>query len=87
MIKEVSAKIRLSIKGRTFVLVWDDEKFSPAPCLRCALMEANCIKNPSYSLLQICDFLVEEPNTFFIEDMPEEESCDLNPEFTPLFTR
>lgn len=76
MIKEVSSKIRLTIKDRVFVLVWDDEKNSPAPCLRCALMEHVCKKEPRYSLLQICDFLPEEPNTFFIEDKPAEESCD-----------
>lgn len=85
MIKEVSSKTRLTIKDRVFVLVWDDEKYSPAPCLRCALMEPVCRKEPHYSLLQLCDFLTEEPNTFFIEETPEEESCDLNPEFTPLF--
>lgn len=76
MIKEVSTKIRLTIKDRVFVLMWDDEKNSPAPCLRCALMEDVCKKEPRYSLLQLCDYLVEEPNTFFIEDKPDEESAD-----------
>ena len=76
MIKEVSAKIRLTIKDRVFVLVWDDEKCSPAPCLRCALWENICKQEPHYSLLMICDYIVEEQNTFFVEQKPEEESCD-----------
>lgn len=85
MIKEVSAKIRLTIKDRVFVLMWDDEKNSPAPCLRCALMEVVCKKEPRYSLLQICDFLPEEPNTFFIEDKPEEDSADADSSPISLF--
>ena len=76
MIKEVSSKIRLTIKDRVFVLVWDDEKNSPAPCLRCALLEDVCRKEPKYSLLNVCNHMVEEQNTFFIEDKPEEESAD-----------
>lgn len=76
MIKEVLEKTRLTIKDRVFVLVWDDEKNSPAPCLRCALMDDICRKEPRYSLLQLCEYSVEEPNTFFIEDKPDEESAD-----------
>lgn len=76
MIKEVSAKTRLTIKDRVFVLVWDDEKKSPAPCLRCALYEGVCREEPHFSLLQLCYYLTEEENTFFIEDKPEEESAD-----------
>lgn len=85
MIKEVSTKIRLTIKDRVFVLVWDDEKNSPAPCLRCALMEDICKKEPHYTLLQVCDHLVEEPNTFFIEDKPVEESADADSSPISLF--
>lgn len=76
MIKEVSSKIRLTIADRVFVLVWDDEKDSPAACLRCALLEDICRKEPRYSLLHLCADCVAEPNTFFIEDKPAEESCD-----------
>lgn len=85
MIKEVLAKIRLTIKDRVFVLVWDDEKTSPAPCLRCALMEDICSKEPRYSLLQVCDYYVEESNTFFIEDKPEEETADADSSPISLF--
>lgn len=85
MIKEVLAKIRLTIKDRVFVLVWDDEKTSPAPCLRCALMKDICSKEPRYSLLQVCDYYVEESNTFFIEDKPEEETADADSSPISLF--
>lgn len=85
MIKEVSAKIRLSIKGRNFVLVWDDEKASPAPCLRCALWRDICRKEPCYTLVEVCNHLTEEPNTFFVEDKPEEESCDASESPISLF--
>lgn len=85
MIKEVSAKIRLTVKDRIFVLVWDDEKNSPAPCLRCALLEDVCRKEPRYSLLHLCNHLVSEPNTFFIEDKPEEETADADSSPISLF--
>lgn len=85
MIKEVSAKIRLSFKGRSFVLVWDDENFSPSPCLRCALKEPICSYDPSFNLFQLCDYLTEESNTFFIEDKPEEESADADSSPISLF--
>lgn len=85
MIKEVSAKVFLTIKDRTFVLVWDDEKTSPAGCLRCALFEHVCGRKPRYSLAQLCRNLVEEPNTFFIEIKPEEEDADADSSHVSLF--
>lgn len=85
MIKEVSAKIRLTIKDRVFALVWDDEKTSPASCLRCALLKDICSKEPRYSLLLLCNDIVEEANTFFVEDVPDEETVDADSSPISLF--
>lgn len=67
MIKEVSSKTRLIVKGRVYVLVWEDGKCYPSPCERCALFRNSCRPDTEYSLQYLCDTLQEEFNTYFVE--------------------
>ena len=72
MIKVVSSKTKLSMKGRSFELMWEDGICDPSPCEHCALFREACTPDTDYSLQFLCDTLQAEPNTFFIEIKPEE---------------
>lgn len=67
MIQIVPSKTQLSIMGRSFELVWDDDKGFYSTCERCALLGLICSKEPKYSLLALCATMQAVPNTYFVE--------------------
>lgn len=68
MVKRVHENISVSIKGHTFVLVWDADDTTSSACNRCALMGEVCKGSRDMSLLALCASMAEEPETYFIED-------------------
>lgn len=68
MIKQVHERISLNIKGKVFKLVYDAEPSGISACQRCALMGDVCKGSRDMSLLCLCASIVEEPETFFVED-------------------
>lgn len=77
--------ISLSIKGRTFDLMWDDDNNESAACLRCALKDWVCQMKPASSLVPLCATIVEEPDTFFVERLVDSEDSDVSSDFVSQF--
>ena len=67
MIKQVHERISVSIKGKVFKLVFDEDPNEFSACQRCALMGDVCKGSIDKSLLCLCATIVEEPETFFVE--------------------
>lgn len=67
MIKQVHERISVSIKGKVFKLVYDDDSKEFSACQRCALLGDVCKGSRDMSLLCLCANIVEEPETFFVE--------------------
>lgn len=67
MIKKVSSETAIMIKGRTFVLVWDDNFEGASSCGKCAFKDAVCKEERGSSLVHLCEHIQEEPDTFFVE--------------------
>ena len=67
MIKKVSSETAVMIKGRTFVLVWDDNFESASSCDKCAFKDTLCKEERVASLVHLCEHIQEEPDTFFVE--------------------
>lgn len=67
MIKQVHEKISVCIDDKVFTLVWDEDDFELSACQRCALMGKFCRASMGMNLLCLCGWMVEEPDTFFIE--------------------
>ena len=70
MIKQVSSKTILSIKGRQFVLLYDESFEGNSVCFKCAFKDEICHENRANGLVYLCDALQEEPDTFFVEIEP-----------------
>lgn len=68
MIKQVHEKISVSIKGKMFKLVYDADDNLLSACQRCALLGEVCKGSGDMSLVCLCGLIVEEPDTFFVED-------------------
>lgn len=68
MVKQVHERISVSIKGKVFKLVFDADHNELSACQRCALMGEVCKGSRDMSLLCLCASIVEEPETFFVED-------------------
>lgn len=67
MVRPVEEGITVTIKGRLFELVWDDEDPDYPTCFTCALRNEVCKTCHDVNLTALCYIIVEEPNTFFIE--------------------
>ena len=67
MIKQVRERISVSIKGKVFKLVYDEDFNEKSACDRCALLGEVCKGSRDMSLLCLCASIVEEPETFFVE--------------------
>lgn len=70
MIKQVSTKTVLFIKGRKFVLLYDESFEGKSTCFKCAFKDNICLENHDYGLVRLCDHLQCEPDTFFVEIEP-----------------
>lgn len=68
MVKQVHERISVSIQGRVFKLVYDADNSDLSACGRCALMGDVCKGSRDMSLLCLCTSIVEEPDTFFVEE-------------------
>lgn len=73
MIKQVHERISVSINGKVFKLVYDADHNELSACQRCALMGNVCKGSRDMSLLCLCATIVEEPETFFVEDCDDIE--------------
>lgn len=67
MVRPVTEGITVTIKGRLFELVWDDDITTYPCCDQCVLLDEVCKTARDVNLMALCVYLVEEPNTFFIE--------------------
>lgn len=67
MVRPVSEGITVTILGRLFELVWDDDRAASHPCENCELRDEVCKASKDVNLMALCDYIVQEPNTFFIE--------------------
>lgn len=67
MIKQVDSKTVLFMKGRKFVLLYDESFDGDSPCFKCAFKDNICHENQYEGLVHLCDHLQEEPSTFFVE--------------------
>ena len=67
MERPVSEGITITILGRLFELVWDDDKAANHPCENCALRDEVCKTYKDVNLMALCIYIVQEPNTYFIE--------------------
>jgi hypothetical protein len=67
MVRPVTEGITVTIKGRLFELVWDDENRFYSPCQLCAFTSEVCKDSYAANLIPLCSILVQEPGTYFIE--------------------
>ncbi len=67
MIKQVNSKTVLFMKGRKFVLLYDDSFEGDSSCNDCAFKDDICHEERGYGILHLCATIQEEPNTFFVE--------------------
>lgn len=67
MIKKVSSETTVMIKGRRFVLLYDDDFEGQSSCEKCAFKDIVCSEERGSSLVHLCDHIQGEPNTFFVE--------------------
>lgn len=67
MERPVSEGITITIKGRLYELVWDDEEPGYPSCFVCALKDEVCKRCRNVNLTALCVVLVQEPDTYFIE--------------------
>ena len=67
MVRPVAEGITVTIKGRLFELVWDDDDIDYPSCFVCALRNEVCKTNHDINLTALCIIIVQEPNTYFIE--------------------
>ena len=67
MIKKVSSETAVIIKGRRFVLLYDDDFEGQSSCDKCALKDVLCKEERVASLVHLCEHIQEEPDTFFVE--------------------
>ena len=67
MVRPVTEGITVTIKGRLFELVWDDENRFYSPCQLCTFDGEVCKDSHSENLIPLCCTLVQEPGTYFIE--------------------
>lgn len=67
MIKKVSSETAVMIKGRRFVLLWDENFESASSCEKCAFKDVVCQEERGSSLVHLCEHIQEEPDTFFVE--------------------
>lgn len=78
MIKQVRERISVSIKGKMFKLVYDEDFNEKSACDRCALLGEVCKGTRDMSLLCLCATIVEEPETFFVESSVDIEVHGIN---------
>lgn len=67
MVRPVTEGITVTILGRLFELVWDDDRTADHPCDCCVLRDEVCKTYKDVNLMALCIYIVQEPNTFFIE--------------------
>lgn len=67
MIKQVHERISVSIRGKVFRLVYDSADNELSACQRCALKGEICKGTRDMNLLCFCAYIVEEPESFFVE--------------------
>lgn len=67
MVRSVTEGITVTIKGRLFELVWDDDFTTYPSCEKCVLRNEVCKTYRDFNLAALCVILVQEPNTYFIE--------------------
>ena len=67
MVRPCEEGITVTIKGRLFVLVWDDDFTAYSTCEICALRNEVCKTYRETNLIALCAFLVQEPGTYFVE--------------------
>lgn len=70
MIKKVSSETVIIIKGRRFVLLYDESFEGKSSCDKCAFKDIVCKEDRFSSLVHLCDHIQGEPNTFFVEINP-----------------
>lgn len=78
MEKKVESGTALIIKGRTFELVWENETEGFNPCHHCALYKEICVPRRGSTLVDLCDSMQAEPNTYFVERKPEFSPMGVN---------